>query len=135
MADAVSTTVVQDGSRFYVAQFTNTSDGSGESAVTKIDVSALAANNKGEVCTGVRINKIWWRTVGMSVRVLYDATSDVAAWDCKIDDTGYISFESFDGLPNYAGSGKTGDIQFTTTGHSSGDIYVIVIECIKEFKN
>ena len=90
MADAVSTTVVQDGSRFYVAQFTNTSDGSGESAVTKIDVSALAANNKGEACTGVRINKIWWRTVGMSVRVLYDATSDVAAWDCKIQATSVL---------------------------------------------
>ena len=133
MADAVSTTVIDDGSRFYVAQFTNTSDGSGESAVTKIDVSALAQTNLGNACTAVRINKIWWRTVGMSVRILWDATADVAAWDCKIDDTGFIDFSSFDGLRNYSGSGKTGDVQFTTTAHTNGDVYIITIECIKEF--
>ena len=133
MADAVSTTVIEDGSRFYVAQFTNTSDGTGEAAVTKIDVSALAATNKGRSCSAVRINKIWWRTIGMSVRILWDATTDVAAWDCKIDDTGFIDFSSFDGLRNYSGSGKTGDVQFTTTGHSSCDVYIITIECIKDF--
>jgi len=84
-------------------------------------------------CTAVRINKIWWRTVGMSVRILWDATTDVAAWDCKIDDTGFIDFSSFDGLRNYSGSGKTGDVQFTTTGHTSGDVYIITVECIKDF--
>jgi hypothetical protein len=133
MADAVSTTVIEDGARFYTAQFTNTSDGSGESAVTKIDVSGLAKTNHNRSCSAVRINRIWWRTVGMSVRILWDATADVAAWDCKIDDTGYIDFSSFDGLRNYAGSGKTGDVQFTTTGHSNGDVYVILVECIKDF--
>ena len=133
MADAVATTVIGDGSRFYTAMFTNTSDGTGESAVTKIDVSGLASTNQNRACTAVRINKIWWRTVGMSVRILWDATSDVAAWDCKTDDTGFIDFSSFDGLRNYSGSGKTGDVQFTTTGHGSGDVYVIVLECIKDF--
>ena len=83
MADAVTTTVIEDGSRFYIAQFTNTSDGSGESAVLKIDVSGLAKTNNGLSCSGVRITKIWWRTVGMSVRILWDASTDVAAWDCK----------------------------------------------------
>ena len=124
MADAVATTVIEDGSRFYTAQFTNTSDGTGESAVTKIDVSALAETNHGLSCSAVRINKIWWRTVGMSVRIL---------WDAKTDDTGYIDFSTFDGLRNYSGTGKTGDIQFTTTGHGSGDVYIIVVECIKDF--
>ena len=132
MADAVSTTVIEDGSRFYVAQFTNTSDGSGESAVLKIDVSGLAKTNHGLSCSGVRITKIWWRTVGMSVRILWDASTDVAAWDCKTDDTGYIDFSSYDGLRNYASS-PTGDVRFTTTGHGSGDVYVINLECIKEF--
>ena len=132
MADAVSTTVINDGSRFYTAQFTNTSDGTGEAAVLKIDVSGLSGTNHGLACTGLRITKIWWRTVGMSVRILWDASADVGAWDCKTDDTGYIDFSTFDGLRNYA-SGPTGDIRFTTTGHGSGDLYVIVLECIKEF--
>jgi len=133
MADAVSTTEIEDGSRFFTAQFTNTSDGTGEAAVKKIDVSALAVTNHGRPCTGVRINRIWWRTVGMSVRILWDATSNVNAWDCKTDDEGSIDFSDFDGLRNYAGSGKTGDVLFTTTGHGSGDTYIIVIECIKDF--
>jgi hypothetical protein len=132
MADAVTTTVIEDGSRFYIAQFTNTSDGSGESAVLKIDVSGLAKTNRGLSCSGVRITKIWWRTVGMSVRILWDASTDVAAWDCKTDDTGYIDFSSYDGLRNYASS-PTGDVGFTTTGHGSGDVYIITLECIKEF--
>jgi len=132
MADAVSTTVINDGSRFYTAQFTNTSDGTGESAVLKIDVSGLSGTNHGLACTGLRITKIWWRTVGMSVRILWDASTDVGAWDCKTDDTGYLDFSTFDGLRNYASS-PTGDIRFTTTGHGSGDLYVIVLECIKEF--
>ena len=132
MADAVSTTVINDGSRFYTAQFTNTSDGSGESAVLKIDASGLSGTNHGLACTGLRITKIWWRTVGMSVRILWDASTDVGAWDCKTDDTGYLDFSTFDGLRNYASS-PTGDIRFTTTGHGSGDLYVIVLECIKEF--
>jgi hypothetical protein len=45
MADAVTTTTIQDGDRIAVIQLTNTSDGTGESAVTKIDVSGLAANS------------------------------------------------------------------------------------------
>ena len=132
MADAVSTTVINDGSRFYTAQFTNTSAGTGESAVLKIDASGLSGTNHGLACTGLRITKIWWRTVGMSVRILWDASTDVGAWDCKTDDTGYLDFSTFDGLRNYASS-PTGDIRFTTTGHGSGDLYVIVLECIKEF--
>jgi hypothetical protein len=32
-----------------------------------------------------------------------------------------------------AGSGKTGDILFTTVGHSSGDTYSIILELVKEY--
>ena len=92
----------------------------------------MSGTNHGLACTGLRITKIWWRTVGMSVRILWDASTDVGAWDCKTDDTGYLDFSTFDGLRNYASS-PTGDIRFTTTGHGSGDLYVIVLECIKEF--
>jgi hypothetical protein len=36
-------------------------------------------------------------------------------------------------LPNNAGSGKTGDIQFTTIGASSGDTYTVILEVIKSY--
>ena len=41
MADAVTTQVLQDGERLYIAKFTNISDGSGEAKVTKVDVSGF----------------------------------------------------------------------------------------------
>ena len=42
MADAVTTQTLADGDRIAIMKFTNISDGSGESAVTKVDVSSLA---------------------------------------------------------------------------------------------
>ena len=44
MADAVTSQTIQDGDRIAVMKFTNISDGSGESGVAKVDVSALQAS-------------------------------------------------------------------------------------------
>ena len=45
MADAVTSQTIQDGDRIAVMKFTNISDGSGEAAVKKVDVSALQAES------------------------------------------------------------------------------------------
>ena len=59
MADAVTSTTIVDDDRKAVIQLTNTSDGTGESAVTKIDVSALAARSSdGAACTGCKVERI-----------------------------------------------------------------------------
>ena len=128
MADAVTTTTVIDGAKTAVIYCTNTSDNSGESAVTKVDVSALSSLQDGTACTGVRIQKIIFSNVGMGVKILWDATTDVIAAQLPAD------YSDISGLPNVAASGgKTGDIQFTTVGHSSGDTYSVVIYCLKEY--
>ena len=44
MADAVATQTLIDGDKKVVQKFTNISDGSGEAAVVKVDVSGLATN-------------------------------------------------------------------------------------------
>ena len=51
MADAVTSQTIQDGARKAVLKFTNASDGTGESAVKKVDVSALEANHLGQACS------------------------------------------------------------------------------------
>ena len=79
MADTVTTQTIQDGERTAVLRFTNVSDGSGESAVKKVDVSALAKNSAGKECTEVHIQRIYWATVGMSVNLEFDASSNVLA--------------------------------------------------------
>ena len=134
MADAVTTTTIQDGDRLAVIQLTNTSDGTGESAVTKIDVSALQPNSSGgQACTGVKLGKIVYSTFGMSVKLLWHATTNTICWDLNADYTTDEDFSEFGGIRNTSGSGKTGDILLTTTGHSSGDSYVIVLTLFKEF--
>ena len=109
MADAVTSTTIQDGDRIAVIQFTNTSDGTGESAVTKVDVSALATNSaNGKACTGVKLGKIVYSTFGMSVKLLWVATTNTICWDLNSDYTTDEDFTDFGGIQNTAAaSGKT----------------------------
>ena len=133
MADAVTSTTLMDSDRVAIIQLTNTSDGTGEAAVKKIDVSALSDSSTGQACTGVRLAKIVYSTFGMSVKLLWDATTDTICWDLNEDYTDSEDFTEFGGIRNTAGSGKTGDIMLTTTGHAVGDSYVIVLTLYKDF--
>ena len=133
MADTVASQTIDDGPRYAVIKLTNVSDGTGESAVTKVDVSGLASSANGVACTGATIQKIWWQCTGMKVSILFDATSDVLAIQLCENQSGYHDYTSFGGLTNNAGSGKTGDIKFTTVGHSSGDTYTIILYLKTEF--
>ena len=134
MADTVASQTIDDGPKYAVIKLTNISDGTGESAVTKVDVSGLASSANGVACTGATIQKIWWQCTGMKVSILFDATSDVLAIQLGENQSGYHDYTSFGGLTNNAGSGKTGDIKFTTVGHSSGDTYTIILYLKKEFR-
>jgi hypothetical protein len=133
MADAVTSTTLMDSDRVAIIQLTSTSDGTGEAAVKKIDVSALSDSSTGQACTGVRLARIVYSTFGMSVKLLWDATTDTICWDLNADYTTDEDFTDFGGIRNTAGSGKTGDIMLTTTGHTNGDSYVIVLTLYKDF--
>jgi hypothetical protein len=133
MADAVTSQTILDGERLFIGKFTNISDSTGETGVVKIDVSALSPNAFGLACNGVKINKVWAQTVGMSIDILWDATTDALCETIPADKFYLMDYSSFGGLPNNAGSGKTGDVLFTTVGAAAGDRYTIVIEAIKTY--
>ncbi len=124
MADTVSSQTIIDGSKYVVQKFTNISDGTGESAVVKVDVSALSP-----AATTVSIEKIWYTVTGMVATLLWDATTDVRIVD--LSGYGELDMKDFGGLINNAGTGITGDILLTTTGHSSGDSYSIILKMRK----
>lgn len=128
MVDAVTSQTLVDGPRNAVMKFTNISDGSGESAVTKVDVSALSG-----APDEVRIDRIDYSTIGMGVNVLWDADSDVVAFVLPSGGDGTFDFESFGGVTNNAGTGVTGDIKFTTVGATSGDTYTVVLHMVKKY--
>ena len=133
MADAVNVTTIEDGERQLVVQLTNLSDSTGESDVTKIDVSALASSATGKACNEVRIQEIWAQVHGFDgVRLLYDADTNVVAFDAGVG-WNYQDFSSVGGLKMY-GTNATGDILLTTLGtEASGDSYEIVIRAVKYY--
>jgi hypothetical protein len=133
MADAVASQTLLDGERLFIAKFTNISDGTGETAVVKIDVTTLARNAFNLACNGVKINKIWATTHGMEVRILWDASTDVFAWLVPQNTNYLLDFSSFGGLNNNGGTGVNGNVLFTTSDASAGDMYTIVLECIKTY--
>lgn len=133
MADAVTSQTIIDGPKTAVLKFTNISDGTGEDAVKKVDVSALSKNGNGDTCTKATIEKIWWQCNGMKVKILFDATTDAFCIELGENQSGHHDYTSFGGLTNNAGSGVTGDIMFTTVGHTSADTYTVILQVRKEF--
>lgn len=133
MADAVTSQIILDGERLAIIKFTNVSDGTGEVAALKIDVSTLNPSSFNLACNGIKINKIWAQTYGMAVDILWDATADVLCETIPADVLYKMCYDSFGGIPNNAGAGKTGDVLFTTVGASAGDRYTIIIEGIKTY--
>jgi hypothetical protein len=127
LADAVASQILVDGARNCVMKFTNVSDGTGEAAVLKVDVSALS-----NAPARVSIEGIQATTFGMGVDILWDATADVVVWHVPQDVDVDQDFTSFGGIPNNAGAGITGDIMFTTIGATAGDRYSIILKLKKD---
>jgi hypothetical protein len=126
MTDAVATQVLHDGARNAVVKLTNVSDGTGEAAVLKVDVSTLQ-----NAPSRVSIERIQATTAGMGFDLLWDATTDVVALSVGPDQVADLDFKEIGGLHNNAGTGVTGDIMLTTFGHSAGDRYTVILHMKK----
>lgn len=61
------------------------------------------------------------------VKLEFDASTDIMALGLPANQTTELCFDKFGGLPNNAGSGKTGDILLTTTNLASGDNITIIM--------
>ena len=138
MADAVTSQTLSDGDRIAVMKFTNLSDGSGESSVKKVDVSALASNSAGAACAHATINQIWYDIGGMRVALEWNATTNVVAAvlggsAAAGNVSGHMDFRSFGGIKNTEASGVDGDIDLTTSGHTNLDHYTVVLQLRKSY--
>ena len=133
MADAVTSQTLMDGERLAIMKFTNISDGTGETAVTKVNVANLAASGSGRPCTGVIVNKITSVCHGMEVRMLWDATTDVPFFLSTVNTNYENDFASIGGITNNSGVGKNGNIVFSTSDQTAGDTYTVVLEMVKTY--
>ena len=114
MVDAVTSQTLFDNERTAIMKFTNISDGTGEAAVLKVDVSALTPSASGKTCTRVTVTKIYIASHGMEVRMFWDATADVPFFLSSSGATQTLDMNGFGGITNDGGAGVTGDIMFST---------------------
>jgi len=131
MADAVTTNVYFNqtaGTRRYGVHLTCVSDGTGESAVVKIDKSTLK-NAFGVEPSILKVASIRWSVQGFSyVKLLTDHTTDDTLF--LLAGAGYDNFENASYLPDPNSVGGTGDLLLTSAGAASGAIYDITIELV-----
>lgn len=136
MADSVNSYILANGFRNYSAQFTNLSDGTGETAVAKLDPTS--AGDMGITMAGalyyptvyLKIKRIEWTVQGMTLRILWDATTDVDLLDCS-DAMGVADWSKFGGMKAPAVAGVTGKVLFTTANQLVGSSYSVTVHAIK----
>lgn len=131
MADTVSTQTINNGPRNLIIKLTNESDGTGESAVTKVDGTSATFANRGVVpALHLKVARISFSvSSGAAVRLLWDATTGTDM--VILAGTGTFDYSYFGGLPNPANAGATGKINLTTVGFAAGSSYTITLEMIK----
>ena len=138
MANVLSTEVILDGERLYIAKFTNIAD-TDEAKATKIDVSALNPNSFSLACDGVVIDKIWVQTQGLAVYLYFqgdatDPTTDTLAMTVPADQLYDISYDDFGGVKSFnTDAAKTNYLLLSTVGAATGDSYTLIIQCIKQY--
>lgn len=127
MADAVSTKVLFNGTKRLVLQLTNVSDGTGESAVVKVDKSTYTGDN-GREPSYFTVEKIQYDVTSMRVLLHFDRTTDQTI--AVLQGSDKICYKDAGGLVD-SGTGDTGDIVLTTAGAAAGDGYNIILHLKK----
>lgn len=135
MADAVGSQTLFDGERKAIMKFTNTSDGTGETNVVKVNPASLTPSNAGGACDRVTITKITALTHGMEVQLKWKASTPVVIETIPQNNSYQQDFEKIGGLTNNAGTGVDGAITFTTLDTTAGDTYTVVLEMVKHYVN
>ncbi len=125
MSDTVDTVTLFSGTLRHIIRILNDSDGTGESAVIKVDKSALALGDGSEPSKLV-IEEIEWSVQGFNfVKLLFDHTADDEA--AVLSGNGYKDYMGVGGLIDPASAGGTGDLLLTTDGGADGSSYDITL--------
>lgn len=130
MADTVDTITLADGPRNHVVRLTNESDGTGESAVTKIDKSTLTGPLTGQEPGSLSLLEASWSVKGGYVVLEWDHTANDEILVMSGD--GNISYDAYGGLGDPKSSGGTGDVVLTTDSFFDGDGYSITLHFKKK---
>jgi hypothetical protein len=137
MADTVTVSKLFDGIRVCEFEFTNISDGTGEAAVTKIDLSTLVGRDgttSGTSPISLAFENGDWEVNGFNyVNVLWDRTAADETIQVMVDsggvDLGYANVK----VETDKVAAGTGDILLTTNGGAAGSGYRIRLRFRKKY--
>ena len=138
MADVVTVTPISETRRYCVYEFTNESDGTGESSVKKIDLDDLIGTNGltigGNRPLSLTLIDASWTVSGFNyVTVKWDRTPTDKVIEVMAGTDG-VNYESVGGKvdPNRS-LGGSGDILLTTDGGADGSSYKITMMFRKKY--
>jgi len=135
MADSVTTQILENGPRNLVMMFTGVSDGTGETAVIKVDATSTTFANtvQGQaVVPGINLKIIEcnYDVAGERVELLWTATTNAQA--IVMGGFGTICFRRSGGLVCPPGlAGATGQIALSTINAALGSTYSIRLAMTK----
>lgn len=123
MADAVRTIVMQKNGMFHIANFTNISDGTGETNVKKVDLQTLL-NSQSAIPSKCKLREVHWVIQGMTyIKLTWDHTTDDIM--ALLAGSGYKDYSKAPGLVDPASVGGDGSVLLTTVGAVNGGTYDI----------
>lgn len=138
MADTVTVTQLFDGANYCEYEFTNESDGTGETKVKKIDLDDLVGSNGaltgGERPTSLSLINGDWEVNGFNYVTIY--------WDRQAEDKVCLVADGDGRVDYFPAGGKhdpardldgTGDILLSTDGPTDGDSYRIRLKFRKKY--
>jgi hypothetical protein len=143
VADVVTSQLIENGPRRVVYKFTSVSDGTGESAVVKVNATSsgpLGVTVQGQTfypTTHMKIVDMLYDVRTMSVRMQWEATTPIDIFIASGQGAGPFSLldsrGGFGGIPNAAigTTGVTGSIMFSTIGAALNASYSIIMTLIK----
>jgi hypothetical protein len=122
MADTVTTQVAFSGTRLVKIHLTNLSDGTGESAVKKLDISTLTGPN-GLAPKHLSLMKAEGTVAGMSVKVYSNFAATATVWLLVGSNPVHICHEDVGGLVDKGTTTGDGSVMLTTDGQAAHSSY------------
>ena len=125
MPDTVNNQTIYTGTRRKFIHLTNESDGTGESGVTKLDISG-ETDGAGKIATRSIIDLIEYSVTGFNYVVLewaHNTNDEIAV----LSGQGTIDWYAMGGKIDPGSTGGTGDIVLTTDGLFDGAMYDITM--------
>lgn len=136
MAISTTSSVLFDGQRQCIMQFTGVSDGSGELAqVTIVDPKLLAASAGGGKCSGVNVLRITANIGFGIIELFWDAETPKKFAELS-DHTPMFDYDKFGGLNNSnagLGASTSGKVLMSTAAFSNGSTYMLELEMTKNY--